>query len=548
MIPQILLIALSTFASEDLTCVATGALISRGRISFLGGTLACFLGIFIGDLLLFLGGRLAGRRAFRWPPVCRLAPPERVDQASEWLAARGLPVVFLSRFTPGLRLPVYFAAGLLSTPFRSFAGYLLLACAVWTPLVVGATVLLGENLIRAAFSHGGQEIPALIVACGMGIAAIRLTRSLFVFSARQRLLGFLKRKIQWEFWPAWAAYIPLIPYLFVLAVRHRSLTLFTAANPGIFSGGLLGESKSRMLAYLSRIEGVVPEYEVIPGGLGSNRRLPVAQAFMAGNRLTFPVVLKPDVGERGRGVVIARSGSEMESYLSESSEDTIIQRYVEGLEFGVFYYRLPGAPKGKIFSITAKHFPAVTGDARTSLEDLILKDSRAVCLAATYIKRVRARAGSVPTAGEVVRLAEIGSHCRGAVFLDASGLKTSALEDAIDEISRAHPGFYFGRFDIRVPSIAAFQQGRELSVIELNGVAAEATHIYDPSVSLLEAYRVLFTQWRIAFEIGAINRKLGSRPLPLKQLAALVWNRFGIRISSKIPVVSEYNFPKLFRR
>jgi hypothetical protein len=57
-----------------------------------------------------------------------------------------------------------------------------------------------------------------------------------------------------------------------------------------------------------------------------------------------------------------------------------------------------------------------------------------------------------------------------------------------------------------------------MKIIELNGVTSEATHIYDPRLSLFEAYRVLFRQWRIAFEIGDLNRAQGIRPTALREL------------------------------
>jgi len=50
-----------------------------------------------------------------------------------------------------------------------------------------------------------------------------------------------------------------------------------------------------------------------------------------------------------------------------------------------------------------------------------------------------------------------------------------------------------------------------MKIVELNGVTSEATHIYDPKLSLFGAYRVLFEQWRIAFEIGYLNRTRGIR-------------------------------------
>jgi hypothetical protein len=59
----------------------------------------------------------------------------------------------------------------------------------------------------------------------------------------------------------------------------------------------------------------------------------------------------------------------------------------------------------------------------------------------------------IPAPGEAVQLVEVGSHCRGSVFLDGSRLKTEALEDAIDRITQRHPGFFFGRYDIRAVSM-----------------------------------------------------------------------------------------------
>jgi hypothetical protein len=232
----------------------------------------------------------------------------------------------------------------------------------------------------------------------------------------------------------------------------------------------------------------------------------------------YPVVLKPDVGERGRDVAICRNEPNLRRYFEIHRGKTIVQRYVDGLEFGIFYYRYPSEPKGRIFSITSKHFPKVVGDGIRRVSELILADERASCIADVYLARVTER---IPSPGEVVPLAELGSHCRGAVFLDGSSLETPELTAAVDAVANCHSGCYFGRFDVRSPSIADLQAGR-FEVLELNGVSAEATHIYDPAVSVVEAYRVLFRQWRIAFEIGAANRAGGTKPMSLGELSRLV--------------------------
>jgi membrane protein DedA with SNARE-associated domain len=142
---QALLIALATVASEDLTCIATGGLVSAGKIGFAQGVLACLLGIFVSDVLLYLGGRVVGRPIVSCGPLRKILTTQKIDQASEWLIEQGASVVLLSRFTPGLRLPVYIAAGLLKTDFWTFAAYFLLSAALWTPAVVGLTALVGKG-------------------------------------------------------------------------------------------------------------------------------------------------------------------------------------------------------------------------------------------------------------------------------------------------------------------------------------------------------------------------------------------------------------------
>jgi hypothetical protein len=126
----------------------------------------------------------------------------------------------------------------------------------------------------------------------------------------------------------------------------------------------------------------------------------------------------------------------------------------------------------------------------------------------------------IPAKGEEILLVEVGTHALGAVFLDGIEILTPELEMAIDKISKNFKGFYFGRYDIRTPSIADFKRGKNFKIVELNGVTSEATHIYSPGNSLWYAYKVLMRQWRIAFEIGAANRKRGIPPATNKQMLA----------------------------
>jgi pimeloyl-ACP methyl ester carboxylesterase/membrane protein DedA with SNARE-associated domain len=518
----LLLIAAATLVSEDLTCIGVGVMVAQGRIGFLFGSFACFLGIFVGDILLFLAGRYLGRPALRRAPLKWLISAAAVERSSAWFARKGAGVIVVSRFLPGTRLPTYFAAGALNTSFWWFTFYFFLACAVWTPLLVGLSALLGGEVIKRAFIGEEyfflQALAAIIIVYLVAKLLVRLATQ----RGRRMLVSAWRRKAQWEFWPPWMFYPPVIAYIAYLALKHRSLSLFTAANPAMPAGGFIGESKAEILRGLAGADGFVARAALIAASTDVAERLRQARQFMAEQQLSFPVVLKPDAGQRGSGVVVARSEREMEDYFRRSSADTIIQEHVAGDEFGVFYYRRPGEEKGRIFAITEKRFPVLVGDGRRTLERLIWDDARAVCMARFYCDQQGDRLWDVPGAGERVQLVELGTHCRGAIFLDGGWVKTEALEAAVDRISRCYDGFYFGRYDIRAASLNDFQRGENFKVIELNGVTSEATNIYDPRNSLLTAYRILFAQWRLAFEIGARNRARGAQPTPLRELVKMM--------------------------
>lgn len=513
-----MLIAASTLVSEDLTCIAAGVMVAQGRIDFAAAALACFLGIFIGDVLLFLAGRYLGRPALARAPLKWFVRPNDVERSSAWFNSRGIVVIAASRFVPGMRLPTYFAAGLLNTNLFRFSIYFLLAAAVWTPLLVGLSSVLGGEVIKSALLARQNVLVQLLIAGVALYIAVKLAIQIATYRGRRLLVSKWRRLTRWEFWPMWALYPPVICYVLFLALKHRGLAVFTAANPAIPAGGFIGESKINILRGLATSNGYVARSTLIEAPLDLNARLDAVKSFVEMRDPGFPFVLKPDQGQRGSGVAIIRSIEETDRYFSSAPVDTIIQEYAPGLEFGVFYYRQPDERRGRIFSITEKRMPTVTGDGESTLERLILADDRAVCMARFLLDKHKDRASEVPAEGERVPLVEIGTHSKGALFLDGGWIKTPELENRIDEISRSFDGFYFGRFDIRTPSVDDFKAGRNFKIVELNGVTSEATHIYDPRNSLIAAYRVLFEQWRLAFEIGAKNRERGVKPTSLREL------------------------------
>jgi hypothetical protein len=338
-----------------------------------------------------------------------------------------------------------------------------------------------------------------------------------LYRMSRRIVGLWKRCSQWEFWPPYLFYPPVAAYIAYLGIRYRNWTLFTAANPAMPASGFVGESKHQILEHLKDAAPWLPHSTLLPSG-SPTQRIAEAQEFMRCHSLQLPVVVKPDAGQRGSGISIIRSFEQLQEYLTRASFPVILQEYIPGKEYGVFYYRYPGDRRGRIFSVTEKRMPVLLGDGVRTLEELILADERAVCMSHFYLRKNSERIQEVPAMGEGVQLVEIGTHCRGAIFLDGGDVITPELEAVIDQIAKSFEGFFFGRFDIRVPSRQDLMAGRNLKIVELNGVTSEATHIYDPKMSLVDAYRVLFEQWRIAFEIGRLNRERGFRATSAREL------------------------------
>lgn len=381
-----------------------------------------------------------------------------------------------------------------------------------TGVVVGATVL-STTFLESSGAWTRAAVVTALICFGLW-----LTMLCFSYRRRRLLLSSWLRLSHWEYWPPYITYVPVAVYILRLMWKHRSVTVFTAVNPAIPAGGFIGESKIDILRGLTGSSECVARSGSIDGDLDPADKLTRTRSFMQSAGLDLPIVLKPNHGQRGSGVVVARTWDELTTYLEQTRVDTVIQEYVPGLEFGVFYCRKPSQPRGRILSITEKQLPGVTGDGRSTLERLILQDRRALGMARFHLGRYRDALDRVPAAEQRVSLGDCGSHCLGATFLDGGALLTPALERAFDRIASAYQGFYFGRFDVRVSSKEAFAQGGGFKVIELNGVTSEATHIYDPRVGLIDAYRALFEHWRLAFEIAAENAAQGAGRSSISQL------------------------------
>jgi membrane protein DedA with SNARE-associated domain len=502
-------IALGTFVSEDLSTITSGLLAASGSLSYLQAVGAAFAGIFIGDLIIFWMGYHFGRPFLRHRWSRFIVSERSVNRAQHHFHRNGAWLIILSRFLPGTRTATYFAAGALHAPFLRFVFAFALAAAVWTPLLVGLSYSIGRELLDIYDVYESLAIPALILIALILYLLFHYGLPLLTWKGRRRLRGKWIRATKWEFWPVWQVNWLVVLYVLWIGVfRYRKPTLFTAANPCMPDGGFLGESKGDILAGLAGAGECMPKWDRIDEPSSSGRITAFSKA-MENLDLSYPVVLKPDEGQRGAGVKVVRDERQAMAWLKNTSGTAILQEFVSGNEYGVFYVRRPDEAVGTIPSITIKEQLLITGNGNDSIETLIHAHPRAIVMLGTFLDRFDERLEEVPAEGEVIQLGELGTHARGSLFLDGRHLLTPELASRIQSIADSYDGFYFGRFDIKAPSEESFRKGEGLRVIELNGVTSEETHIYDPKHGLLHAWGTLCRQWRTAFEIGKVNSRNG---------------------------------------
>jgi membrane protein DedA with SNARE-associated domain len=197
----ILIIAAGTFVSEDLTCIATGLLVARGMLGLPQGVFACAAGIWLGDVILWALGRYGGAAVVHSPPLRWIARPEAVSRSVSWFQERGGPLVLWSRFVSGARLPTYVAAGISGMSGWRFAGWAAAAAALWTPLLVGLSVLVGQAATPGIRLRPDQAWLTLGLL-GLGLfAAVRTLMPLFTYRGRLVLRERLARLRRLEVWP-----------------------------------------------------------------------------------------------------------------------------------------------------------------------------------------------------------------------------------------------------------------------------------------------------------------------------------------------------------
>ncbi len=302
----------------------------------------------------------------------------------------------------------------------------------------------------------------------------------------------------------WLVYLPATFYFIYLSIKARSLFFFSASNPSIETGGMFFESKWQIFKLIPKAYYPSTLY------ISEQTMLSCILENMLSAGIDFPIIAKPDRGERGWCVKKLHSPAELEAYNAQIPFPFLIQSYVDyPLEFSILYSRNPNCTQGEIVSVTLKKLLSITGDGLSSMDELILRNNRAILQYAKLKHDKNLNLCHVLQPGEERLLVPYGNHALGAMFLNYNHIIDASLLAVFDNISKHIEGFYYGRFDLRCSSIEDLKKGQNISILELNGAGAEPSHIYDPQFRFWDGQKVILQHFNRIYQAAIENRKKG---------------------------------------
>lgn len=152
---------------EDIPLVMGGVLVHRGQANLWVMIAVGYLGIIIGDSIMFSLGRRFGGSVEKMPKFfARIVTPESRGRVEGLFKKHGEKIVMLARFLPGVRTVTYFTAGAVGMNYTRFAIYDSIAALASAPIFVVLGYYFGADIdsLLARIASGERNVIIALVA------------------------------------------------------------------------------------------------------------------------------------------------------------------------------------------------------------------------------------------------------------------------------------------------------------------------------------------------------------------------------------------------
>jgi membrane protein DedA with SNARE-associated domain len=171
---------------EDVPLLAAGYLCYLAELDPAPGGLrlwfmipATFLAVLSADLLIYYLGRRYGHHLPRLPLLRRHLTAERLQKAQLSFHNHGGKTLFVARFIPGLRAPVFFSAGVFKIPFWKMLAFDGCAALISVPLLVSLAYYFGDKIDWVR--HKVEQ-----VQLGLGLFLLAVVIAFIVWRVRRK--------------------------------------------------------------------------------------------------------------------------------------------------------------------------------------------------------------------------------------------------------------------------------------------------------------------------------------------------------------------------
>ena len=163
----LILCGLGVPVPEDITLVSGGVI---SGLALANPHIMCAVGltgVLAGDSTMFLAGRIFGYRVQRLKFFRKVVSPQRFSQIQKKFKKHGLGLLFVARFLPGLRSPIYLVAGMSHRiSYLTFIVMDGLAALISVPVWIYLGYFFADNLdILMEYVHDVQK--AIFLALGL---------------------------------------------------------------------------------------------------------------------------------------------------------------------------------------------------------------------------------------------------------------------------------------------------------------------------------------------------------------------------------------------
>ncbi len=164
---------------EEAPIIGAAMLSRHGKMLVPVALASCFVGVLVGDFIVYAMGYFYGEKVLRFPITRKFLTRERKAQMKGYFHRHGIRILITGRFVPGFRTAAYLTAGILRLPPLKLFLADLFAATLSTLLMFS----LGFFFASWVELHWKKTQGYLVIVVGLAVAAFLLHR---FYKARQR--------------------------------------------------------------------------------------------------------------------------------------------------------------------------------------------------------------------------------------------------------------------------------------------------------------------------------------------------------------------------